>query len=234
MSEEWNCNSVRSALWDHAAEALEDAEGERVVTHLEICRECDLRRAEVRSLRSGLGSLPRMAVPSLLSTRLRVVASRERSRLLLRRDLAARWKELRRNVKLLFDNLLRPVAVPATGGILASLFCITAIVDTLHFHPEWQPADIPVGLFSDVTVDGVSPFSVNGPDLTMQLTVDPNGTVSDFEVSGDSKKQGDASPEEIREIGNMVLFSTFNPATSFGQKVSGKIVVGSRHINIRG
>lgn len=234
MSEELNCNSVRRALWDHAAKVLEDSESERVGTHLEICRECDLHRAEVRSLRSGLGNLPRMAVPSMLSTRLRVIASRERSRMILRRDLAARLTELRRNLKLLFDNLLRPIAVPATGGILASLFCITAIVDTLHFHPEWQPADIPVGLFTDVTIDGVSPFSVNGPDVTMQLTVDPNGTVSDFEVSGDTRKQGDTSPEEMREIGNMVLFSTFTPATSFGQKVSGKIVVSSRHINIRG
>ena len=50
-------------------------------------------------------------------------------------------------------------------------------------------------------------------------------------VDGDPREP---SPEEMKEIGNMVIFSTFTPATSFGQKVSGKILVGSRHINIRG
>ena len=106
---------------------------------------------------------------------------------LLRRDLAARLKRSAVSAKLLFDNLLRPLAVPAAGGILASFFCIAMIVDTLHFHPEWQP-DIPVGLFTQVTIEGMSPFSVDGPDVTLQVTVDASGTVSDFELPSDGKK----------------------------------------------
>ena len=149
--------------------------------HLRGCRECSLYRTEVRSLRTGLKSLPGKNVSSLLSTRLKVVASRERSRLLLRRNLAARLDDLRSSAKLVFDNLLRPHALPAAGGILASFFCIAMILDTLHFHPAWQ-ADIPVGLFTQVTIDGLSPFSVDGPDVTMQLTVDASGAVSDFEL----------------------------------------------------
>jgi hypothetical protein len=233
MVDELNCNSVRSALWDYAAETLGASERESVTIHLGNCRECSLHRAEVRSLRTGLRNLPEKNVSALLSIRLKVVASRERSRLLLRRDLAARLGDLRLNAKLLFDNLLRPLAVPAAGGILASFFCIAMILDTLHFHPEWQP-DIPVSLFTQVTIEGMSPFSVDGPDVTMQLTVDANGAVSDFELPPDGKNAHRASPQEMREIGNMVLFSTFTPATSFGQRVPGKIVVGSRHINIRG
>jgi hypothetical protein len=232
MVDELNCNSVRNALWDYAAETLGVSERESVTIHLRNCRECSLHRAEVRSLRTGLRTLPEKNVPSLLSTRLKVVASRERSRLLLRRDLAARLGDLRSNARLVFDNLLRPLAVPATGGIVASFFCIAMILNTLHFHPEWQP-DIPVSLFTQVTIEGLSPFSVDGPDVTMQLTVDPSGAVSDFELP-DGNNTRTASPQEMKEIGNMVLFSTFTPATSFGQRVSGKIVVGSRHINIRG
>ncbi len=231
MIDEFNCNSVRSVLWDYMAGTLRDAERDSVAAHLRACRECDLHRAEVRSLRTGLRGLSVKTASSMLSTRLRVVASRERSRMMLRRNLAARLTELRVNAKLLFDNLLRPIALPAMGGILSSFFCIAMILDTLHVHPGWQP-DVPVDLFTQVTVDGVSPFSVDGPDVTMQLTVDPNGSVSDFGVLGDSKAPQDASRAEIREIGNMVLFSTFVPATAFGQKVSGKIVVSSRHINI--
>jgi Putative zinc-finger len=233
MTGEMSCNSVRSALWDYAAGTLGKSELEGVTTHLSDCRECDLHRAEVRSMRTGLKGLREKNVPSLLGTRLKVVASRERSRLIRRRDLAARLADFRSSASLVFDHLLRPFAVPAAGGILASFFCIVMIVDALHFHPEWQP-DIPVGLFTQVTIDGVSPFTVNGPDVTMQLTVDATGEVSDFELSPDGRSPRKASPEEMKEIGNMVLYSTFTPATSFGQRVSGKILVGSRHINIRG
>lgn len=234
MTGEMSCGAVRRALWDYAAGELGKREFDGVSLHLQSCRECDLHRAEVRSVRTGLKSLREKSASSMLSTRLKVVASRERSRLLLRRDLAARLRDLRSSAALLFNHLFRPFAVPAAGGILASFFCITLIVDTLHFHPEWQP-DIPVvGLFTQATIDGVSPFSVDGPDVTLQVTVDASGTVSDFEVPPDGNPVHDASPAEMKEIGNMVLFSTFTPATSFGQKVSGKVLVGTRHINIKG
>jgi hypothetical protein len=231
--EDLSCKSVRGTLWDYAAATIEETDRLIVETHLSECRECALHRAEVRSLRTGLKSLPEKGVSPLLRTRLKVIASRERSRQALRRDLAARMTELRSRAKLIFDNLLKPIAVPAAGGMLASFLCFGAIVDTLHVHPEWQPGwqnDIPVGLFTQVTIDDVSPFSVNGQDVVVQLTIDRTGTVSDFEVP-----QGTvSSPDELREIGNLVLFSSFTPATQFGQKVTGKILVNISHIHIRG
>jgi hypothetical protein len=228
MTEELTCKSVRSTLWDFAAGTLDESDRLMVATHLGECRECDLHRAEVRSLRAGLKSLPEKTVSPLLRTQLRVIASRERSRQALRRDLAARMAELRARARLVFDNLLRPIAVPAAGGMLASFLCFGAIVDTLQYHPEWRN-DIPVGLYTQVAIDDVSPFSVNGKDVMVELTIDKNGAVSGFEVP-----QGTVSADEMREIGNLVLYSSFTPATAFGQPVTGKILVNILHINIRG
>jgi hypothetical protein len=137
--------------------------------------------------------------------------------------------ELRSRARLIFDNLLRPIAVPAAGGMLASFLCFGAIVDTLHIHPEWQN-DIPVGLFTVATIDDASPFSVNGKDVIVQLTIDEKGAVSDFEVPQGAV----SSPDDLREIGNLVLYSSFIPATAFGQRVTGKVLVNIHHINIRG
>jgi hypothetical protein len=229
--DELNCKSVRESLWDFMTENLHGEEREGVTRHLEACRDCDLHRAEVRSLRMGFKGLPRRQVSPLLATRLRVIASRERSRQTMRRDLAARMAELRSSLRLIFDNLLRPIAVPAAGGILASLFCFGVIVGSLHMRPDWGSAwdnDIPIGLYTNVILDDVTPFSVAGKDVMVQLTVDPTGKVSDFTVPS-----GDASSDEMREIGNLVLYSTFIPATAFGQRVSGKILVGINHINVR-
>ena len=231
MIEELNslsCKSVRSTLWDYMAGELEEVDRLMVARHLRECRECQLHRSEVRSLRTGLKSLPEKSLSPLLRTRLSVIASRERSRQALCRDLTARLTELRSRAKLVFDNLLRPIAVPAAGGMLASFLCFGVIVDTLHVHPEWQN-DIPVGLYTQVTIDDVSPFSVAGKDVIVQLTVDKDGKVSDFEVP-----QGSGTPEEMLEIGNLVFYSSFSPATAFGQPVTGKILVSIHHINIRG
>jgi len=118
--EDTTCKSVRSALWDYTAGTLEQSDGRLVEVHLGECRECNLHRAEVRSLRTGLKHLPGKTVSPLLRTKLRVIASRERSRQALRRDLAARMVEFRSRAKLAFDNLLRPIAVPVAGGVLAS------------------------------------------------------------------------------------------------------------------
>jgi hypothetical protein len=225
--QELNCKAVQESLWDFMADALNGCERERVSRHLEDCRDCDLHRSEVRSLRMGLKGLPNVQVSPLLGTRLRVIASRERSRQMLRRDLAARLAELRARARLMFDNLLRPIAVPAAGGVLASLFCFGVIVDSLHVRPNWDN-DIPIGLYTKVILDDVTPFSVGGQDVMVQLTVDPNGKVSDWSVPS-----GDASSDELQEIGNLVAYSSFIPATAFGQRVSGKILVGINHINVR-
>jgi hypothetical protein len=227
--EQLNCKSVRGALWDYAEGTLDTADSLLVDVHMRECRDCELHRAEARSVRNGLKGLREINVPPMLRTRLKVVASRERSRQNLRRDMAARFAELKSWTKLMYDNLLKPVMVPAAGGLLASFLCFGAIVDTLHVHAAWEN-DIPVGLFTQVAIDDFSPFSVNGDDVIVQLTVDRDGVVSDFEVPQSSSVE----PDELAEIGNLVLYSTFTPATAFGQKVTGKILVSIHHINIRG
>jgi hypothetical protein len=223
---EMTCQSVRSTLWDYTSGTLDASDSVMVAAHLRECRECDLHRAEVRSLRTGLKHLPEMSVSPLLRTRLRVIASRERSRQALRRNLAARMADLRSRAKLVFDNLLRPIAVPAVGGMLASFLCIGVIVDTLHVYPVWDN-DIPFGVYTQVVIDDVSPFPLDDHDVMVQLTVDKDGKVSDFEVP-----RGTTSPEELRDIGNLVLFGSFVPATAFGQPVTGKILVTISHVNI--
>ena len=229
MIEDLNCKSVRSALWDHTEGTLDPTDSLLVDLHMRECRECELHRADARAMRNGLKGLPQVAVPPMLRTRLKIVASRERSRHILRRDLAARFAEVKSWAKLMYDNLLKPIMVPAAGGLLASFLCFGVIVDTLHVHAPWEN-DIPVGLFTQVAIDDFTPFSVNGNDVIVQLTVDRDGRVSDFEVPQSSS----VTPEELSDIGNLVLYSTFTPATAFGQRVTGKILVSIHHINIRG
>jgi hypothetical protein len=229
--EELNCRSVRGSLWDTTAwdsTAWDSTADAALAAHLSACRECELERREVTVLRSGLKQLPSMQVPSILTTRLLIGASREWSRRRARRNFSAWLRERGSRLRLSFDNLLRPFALPAAGGLLASFLCFGIIVNGLHVTPNWDN-DIPLGLFTEVAIDELSPFSCGGRDVMVQLTVDATGSVTDYAVP-----TADPSPEEMREIGNLVLYSSFTPAKRFGQAISSKRLFFIRHISIKG
>ena len=248
--EELNCKTVRANLWDYAAQVragsgdncarmLESCEmtsidANLIDTHLDACRECDRFLADVSSVRKGFRHLPVQAVPPLVETRLQVIASRERSRQLLRLNPAAWLKDKISGAMMAFDNFLRPYAVPATGGLLASCLCFSLIAHTLEVRPYmFLDNDMPIGLFTEMTIDDVSPFSFPGKDVTVELTVDANGAVTDF---APISQQGAANPtpEELNQIASLVLYSTFTPATSFGQRVSSKRLFAIRHLDFAG
>ena len=230
MIDEYDCSTHQRQLWDFTAGVLPNNERETVASHLGSCRDCFLESEDVAFMHSSLHRLPRKTAPSLLNTRLQVLASKERSRLLLRRTLAIRFREFRSRVKLTFDNLLRPLAVPAAGGVLASFLCFGVLVDTLHIDRVYGN-DIPIGLYTSVVLDDASPFSVKGKDamVLVQLTVDEKGNVSDFTLP-----QGSISQEEMQRIGNLVLYSSFRPATRFGRPVTSQILVNIQLLSIKG
>ena len=55
--EDFTCKSVRQSLWDYVAGLLDEVDSHGVRYHLQACRECELRRVEVRSMRAGLRHL---------------------------------------------------------------------------------------------------------------------------------------------------------------------------------
>jgi hypothetical protein len=202
--------------------------------HLDSCRDCDRRLADVSSVRKGFRHLPVQAVPPLVETRLQVIASRERSRQLLRLNPAAWLRDKLSGAMMAFDHFLRPYAVPATGGLMASCLCFSLIAHTLEFRPylAGDGDDMPIGLYTEVTFDA-SPFSFPGKDVTVELTVDANGAVTDFTPIA-QPGGSNPTPEELNQIASLVLYSTFTPATRFGQRVSSKRLFALHHLDFAG
>lgn len=173
------------------------------------------------SVRRALTSLPVADAPPELSARLRVIASHERERQLGRFTWWERWS-------LSMNHLLKPLAVPAAGGLLSTALLFGAMVDTLNVQ-QYLAKDVPLGIYTQPTVQNLSPFGGSGSDLIVEVTLDAQGRVTDYSIPG-----GKMSAEQLRQVGNLILFSTFLPATAYGRPVSGKILVALRHINVRG
>ncbi len=173
------------------------------------------------SVRRVLSELPPRAVPAELNARLRVMASHECQRRLRRHTWLERFAHR-------LDLLFRPLAVPAAGGLLSSVLLFSAMVDTLNVRP-YLNQDIPLGLYTQVSVGNISPFAGDGEDVLVEVTIDAQGRVSNYSIPNGKISQG-----QLQQIGNLILFSTFTPATAYGQPVSGKILVALHHINIQG
>ena len=223
-----SCKTVRESLWSFTAHRS-GGDRQDIALHLKVCRDCESHYGEVKSLRTGLKHLPVRPVPALLKTQLSVLASRERVRRINRLNFSVWAKNQASRAKLFFDNLLKPLAVPAAGGLLASFLCFGVIVDTLHYVPDWQD-DIPLNFSSEIAIDELSPFSVKGKDLMVQLTIDSQGNVTDYSLP----HTNNPSSEELQQIGNLVLFSTFTPAMRLGRPISSKRYIYLGHIRVKG
>jgi len=228
---ESDCRNIRRLLWEFHTEELPPTEAAAVSGHLSQCRECELHSLEDKSLSTGLRHLPRMSVSPLLATRLRIIASKERQTALYRNNFGGRMREFLLRQRLKLDHLLRPIAVPATGGLLASFFCFASIVNALQIDRRdgWSD-DIPIGFQSEIAIDELSPFSYGGGGVMVQLSVVSVSLIKNFATPTGTSP----SHEEMQAIGNLVLYSTFTPAFRFGRPVASKRLFYIRHISIKG
>src|SRR2546423_4355544 len=138
-----SCKSVQRSLSSMLDGRLADAEHARVEAHLAGCRECAGYANDTRVLRSELRNLPPVGVPASVTMQLRVIASREIAR-------ATRFGWFDR-VRLAMTNVLRPLAMPAAGGLFASVLMFALLVDALTFHINGR-TDVSLGLYTQVSV----------------------------------------------------------------------------------
>jgi hypothetical protein len=220
---------------------LPASEREHVLAHIDECRHCGSRFESMQYMRASLRNMGRPAVPPVLAARLRVMASHERTRQAARKNLASRLEHLIAGVRLAFDNMMRPFAVPFTGGLLSALVLFSVLVpslsfphrdtnepplDALYSDMQWGDPDV-VWLGTSGTNAWLEPASalIYGNQVSLTLVIDDRGRVRDYYLSGG---------ELTDEMKSLILLSQFRPATVNGQPAWGlKQIVFSRGHNLR-
>jgi len=231
------CERVQERISWFLDRRLAAAEREEVSAHLKSCPSCSAHLHSVESVRAALRGLGQPLIPATLATRLRVLASHERARRLERATLSARLQHWADAASLLFENLMRPLAVPFAGGILSALLLFGMLVPKLSFHHNFSD-DLQLSMSSDpggrlvesLPADGAptwlltadsprleSPNAVvSGEDAVLELIIDETGRVADYSIS-----RGELTPE----IWSIIMFSRFTPATQNGRSTWGKVLV---------
>lgn len=214
------CRKVRTSLLDLHDARLRASERAAVLEHLDECSECRAYEQETRAGSMAMREAPRLVPPQELTYRLRVVASHERVRVGTSIDWFSAFR-------FRVNQLLRPLMVPAAGGLFMSLLFFAVLTPGFTVHAG-TGKDVPIGLFTQVAMISPSPFGFNGPDVMVEVTIDENGAVADYVVPG-----ANPTKDEMGDIGNFILFSSFRAATRFGQPVTSKLVLNIRHIDVR-
>jgi len=168
-----------------------------------------------------LRSLPPRVPPTELTTSLRVIASRERQRLVERRSPARVFASWLDRTRLTLQDMLRSLALPATGGLFSAVVLFSMwVVPTYPMRAKEVSTDIPTSLTTSAeAVIGSSTAGLTDSVL-VDVDVDDQGNFVDYQVVSGASVVSD--PTTRRRMENLLLFIKFVPATSFGMPMAGK------------
>jgi hypothetical protein len=138
-------------------------------------------------------------------------------------------------VRLQFENLMRPLALPFAGGLFSAVLLFSMwVVPSFPVHAS-TAFDVPVGPTSGAAVKRMGPIATSSnEDVVVDVTIDGDGRMVDYAiVSG-------GVPSDLalrRSIEGFLLLTSFTPAMgSFGQPVSARLrlTLRSSHIDVIG
>lgn len=223
-----DCRSVQKSLSTHLDGKLAATESRKVRAHVQACPECEVRLYQTAQVRAALAGLCPAVPPVDLTAMLRITASRERERRIARRNPI---RYLAGRLRLWADGLMRPVALPAAGGLISALLLFALLVPSISFRRFPIENDVSLGIFTDPSVKSLSPFGFTEPgDYTIEVDIDRDGRMVDFRITqGPHLSQ---NSEVRRSIENDLLFTEFSPATAFGRPISGKLMLSLRRVGI--
>jgi hypothetical protein len=194
--------------------------------HLRQCSCCGLEYLSLRRTQALLAAIGPARVPDDLSLKLRLAISHE----------AARVRRPRFGTLILhIENALHGFMVPATTGLVATVLIFGVVAGLLASPPSVHAnaADVPLMFATDPELQpnsfGFSMGPVNQDSLLIEAYVDANGRVQDYRIIS-----GSQDPKELHELKNMLILTTFRPATWMGTPRPGTAILSFSKISVKG
>ncbi len=192
-----NCWSTKRRREDFFDGRLRANERARVVSHLSECQSCSLEFDQARAVRSSLGSLPLPKLPPHLRVALRVKASQER--FAVENHQGGRFVRLWESWLYRLDELMRPLTIPATGGLLSSLILFGALTFTIGTSTASANYEVPVE-YADQMEANLVPMELN-TSVLLTLSLDGKGHITDYVFRDKSASfVGDATRLQYKNI----------------------------------
>lgn len=229
-----DCQDVNSILSACVDGRVVESERLQMSAHLGACPDCRLRYEQLVAIRESLKAVPVRRTPPMLDMSLRVLASRESLRRRRYRGFLGQVRAWGSNFAFHANQLMRPLAVPAAGG-LASAFFLFAMVLTTYQGIVWaHNDDVPTILSTGANVKSSMELTVAADEIVVDVYVDEFGRVIDYSFPEGYGNLNTATTR--RALENSLLFTQFQPATFFGKPISAWVRVSMRRsaIDVQG
>ena len=220
------CWNARSRTADYVDDRLRETERSRLEAHLNECPSCSLRSEQVRSVRSALAGLSEPVPPPELRTALRVSASQEQQAVAARQGshLMRMWNRWRFRL----DEIMRPLTIPATGGLVSSLVLFGGLAFTIDTSSQMVSYEVPV-MYAERGDANLVPLQLQSA-VMVTLSLDGNGRITDYSVRD---RSGSFVGDPARLQPNNISMPAFPSVLALAQPVNGDVSILFRPIVFR-
>jgi len=231
-----NCREALRLLPGYLDGAISSRHHARLRQHLSICQNCAAELDGYNRMAAHLAQVSAVEPPADLALRIRVQASQPQSPWAAVR---LQWKR----AAVIFENVLEPLAVPATGGILTALVVFALVVSNILVGVPLGGVvsnDLPLNIIQPARLESLAPFPVtaiaqpggnsDGGILLIEATLNAQGQVVSYRILS-----GGTSPAIERQLDQVLLFSRFRPQFSFGRPMDGgHVMLSFSEVRVRG
>lgn len=205
----------------------------RVTAHLRRCETCASYFDQLSALRSTLRSLPPPSIPARLTAALKILASRERQ--IVNHNNGSVFDYRLERWRFRFDQLMRPMALPVTGGLLSSLILFGTLVMTMGANAPVAAAvaaavDEPRLSYPAPNQPYLIPVELRSREVTLTMTLDGLGQLRGYAVDdGKASFTGDSSHLQSTKIS----LPSLGQALGVAQPISGDIQISFQPLGLR-
>jgi anti-sigma factor RsiW len=223
-----NCQEAERHLPGYLDGAIEYEAQHRLRVHLEACHGCRSEADRYRLMSRALSNLEAMPVPTDLAVKIRIHASKATPMRSFARRIGTR-------MSLVFGNILAPIALPATGGVLATIGVFVLLLQNLLVGVPMGSIvanDLQLNLVQPAYLESLGPIPAPTFDmgLTLDATVNAQGQAVDYKIIS-----GPTDPVAQRQIDQLMLLSKFRPRLNDGKPTSGgHVVLNFNSIRVKG
>lgn len=229
-----NCRTSQRLLPGYLDGGVSSREHALVREHLTRCEKCVLELERYRQLSVCLANVQVSAPPADLALRIRIRASQHLTP-------EARLRKFWSRASLNFENFFKPLAVPATGGILTAMIVFVLVAHNILVGVPIGivPNDLPLNLVQPARLESLAPFPLPGSSgssesgsapLLLEATLNAQGQVVSYKILA-----GPSDQAVQRQIDQVMMFSHFRPETSFGRPLAGgRVLLSFSEVRVHG
>jgi|SRR5215831_11460641 len=220
------CAQSKSLFSSYLDGAVTGTQMRALSEHMDECQSCRQEYLSLQQVQQLLGKMGPRRVPADASLKLRVALSREIAR-------ARRGNFEGMAIRL--ENALNAFMVPVTAGLITAIVIFGLLMGFLALPDQLQASndDVPLIVYTAPQLQQ-SAFStldsISEDSLVIEADVDSRGRVQDYRILSNPPQAKDLLPQ----VKNMLIFTTFRPATNMGRPTSGKAVLSFSKISVRG